>query len=138
LKLLRWLIIIGFFLLGFYLHNEIWAAVNSGHPFDQTMIRALIRCRIYPEEMAVLTGKGGKRCTIPLPSGTTHFLDNTYLTTSHNFDKYLEITLLSYGWTQIIQRDEQFMVRDKGGYKRFTIINRKYAGVYRRLSFMLE
>lgn len=93
---------------------------------------------MYPEEMAVLTGSNGKRCTIPLPPETTHFSDNTYLTTGDNFDKYLKFTLLEFGWTKIIRQDELFLIRDKTGYKKFSIINNKYAGVYRRLRFVLE
>lgn len=102
------------------------------------MIRAFIRCRLYPEKMTVLTGAGGKKCTIPLPPGTTRFPGNSFLTTRANFDEYLEITLVEYGWTRVIPQGERYLVRDKGGYKKFTVINTKYAGVYRRLKFVLE
>lgn len=135
---MRWMIIIGCFLFGFYVREEVAAAVDSRTPFDKTMIRAFIRCRMYPEEMAVLTGAHDKKCTIPLPPGTTHFPDGTYLTTSGNFDKYLEFTLLEFGWTKIIQQGETFLIRDKAGYKKFKITNNKYAGAYRRLRFVLE
>jgi hypothetical protein len=137
-KLARWVIIIGCFLLGFYIRYEVAAAVDSGHPFDKTMIRALIRCRLYPEEMAVLTNAHGKKCTVPLPPGTTHFQDGTYLSTNDNFEKYLKFTLLEFGWTKIIKQGETFLIRDKAGYRKFKIINKKYAGVYRRLKFELE
>lgn len=138
MKLFYWVMIIGCFLLGFLIRYEVAAAVDSGHPFDKTMIRAFIRCRLYPEEMTVLTGAGGKKCTIPLPPGTTRFPENSYLTTSANFDRYLEITLVEYGWTKVIRQGEMYLIRDKGGYKKFTVFNAKYAGVYRRLRFMLE
>jgi len=138
MKLMRWLIIIACFLLGFFFRNEIYAIATSGHPLDREMLRALIRCRMYPEEMAVLANVRGAKCTVPLPPDTTHFSDGTYLTTAGNFDKYLKFTLLNFGWTQVIQRGETYFIRDKGGYKRFRIYNSKYVGVFRRLTMVLE
>ena len=138
MKLFRWIVIIACFLFGFLVRYEVAAAVDSGHPFDKSMIRAFIRCRVYPEEMAVLTGAGGKKCAIPLPPGTTHFPDNSYLTTRANFTEYLKITLVEYGWTKVIAQGELYLIRDKSGYKKFSVINTKYAGVYRRLRFVLE
>jgi hypothetical protein len=130
--------IIGCFFFGFFVREEVAAVVTSGAPLNKTMIRALIRCRMYPEEMAVLTNPQGKKCTVPLPPGTTHFQDGTYLTSSGNFDKYLEFTLLQFGWTTVIRQNETVLIRDKTGYKKFKIINNKYAGNYRRLKFVLE
>jgi len=138
LKLFSWMMIILLFLVGFNFRNEIVAAATSGKPFDKEMIRALIRCRMYPEEMAVLTNPCGAKCTVPLPPDTTHFSDGTYLTTTGNFEKYLKFTLLEFGWTRVNRRDETYSIRDKSGYKKFTIIIGKYAGVYRRLRFGLE
>lgn len=138
MKMISWMLIILLFLVGFNLRNEIVAAVTSGKPFDKEMIRALIRCRMYPEEMAVLTNARGARCTVPLPPDTTHFSDGTYLTTTGNFEKYLKFTLLEFGWTKVTRQDETYSISDKSGYKKFRIINGKYVGVFRRLKFILE
>jgi hypothetical protein len=137
-RLIRWGIIIGMFLLGFYFKSEIITIVMHEDTMDQSFINSMIRCRLFPQKTMILRNQRGREYTVPLPAGTIYDHNGIYLTYTTNFDQYFKDVLPEFGWSKVEARGNTFDVKDKTGTKWFQITIVPYKGMYRTLKYRGE
>lgn len=137
MKLIRWCIIIGLFLFGFYFKSEIMAVLMNKVSLDKPMLNAMLRCRVYPEKTTVISNPQGQKYTIPLPPRTIYLNNQTYLTSTINLKEYLTITLPGFGWTNVIRRGNMIHIKDKTGTREINITVYPYRAIFQKLEYSL-